>query len=64
MTPGLLEEWWQIVSLGEFQINALATLRIMWEGAPSVLPEKEKGNVVSWERVVQFLNAYGLSLPS
>ena len=62
MTPELLEEWWRIVSPSEFQVEALAALRTMWEGAPTVLSEEAKASVVPWERVVQFLDTYGLNL--
>jgi hypothetical protein len=63
MTPQLLEEWWRIVSPREFQLEALAALKTMWMGAPTVLPEETKAKVVPWERVVQFLGTYGLILP-
>jgi hypothetical protein len=36
----------------------------MWEGAPTVLSEEEKARVVPWERVMEFLDAYGFRLPS
>jgi hypothetical protein len=64
ITPELLEEWWGIVSPREFQVRALTALKTMWEGAPTVLSEEEKARVVPWERVMQFLDAYGLRLPS
>ncbi|TIW61815.1 MAG: hypothetical protein E5V49_13860 [Mesorhizobium sp.] len=62
MTPGLLEEWWRIVSPREFQIEALAALRAMWEGAPQMLPDEARANVVPWEAVIHFVEGYGLSL--
>jgi hypothetical protein len=62
--PRLLPIPWQIVSSREFQGNALAALKIMWDGAPTVLSEDAKAGVVPWERVVRFLDAYGISLPS
>ena len=63
MTPGLLEEWWQIVSPKKFQLEALAALRTMWEGAPKVLSDAPKAKVVPWEPVMRFIEGYGLSLP-
>jgi hypothetical protein len=63
MSPELLDEWWSIVSPREFQVEALAALRKMWEGAPTLLSEDaDAGVVVSWELVRHFLDAYGLSL--
>jgi len=62
MTPDLLEEWWTTVSSREFQVEALATLKTMWEGAPTMLSDEARKNVVPWDRVIQFIDAYGLSL--
>ena len=64
MTPELLEEWWQVISPRDFQVNALTTLRIMWEGAPKMLPDDARANVVPWEAVIRFLEGYGLRLPN
>jgi hypothetical protein len=61
ITPELLEEWWQIVSRGEFQIHALVALQTMWEGAITVLSEEAKRNVVPWEAAFQFIEGYGLA---
>jgi hypothetical protein len=63
MTAQLLEEWWNIVSPREFQVEALTALKRMWEGAPTVLSDEAKANVVPWDRVIQFVDAYGLILP-
>jgi hypothetical protein len=60
MTPELLDEWWRIVSPIDFQVQALRALRVMWEGAPTVLSEEGKAKVVSWEPVARFLTGYGL----
>jgi hypothetical protein len=62
MTPGLLEEWWNIVSPRDFQVEALTALKLMWEGAPTVLSDEAKANVIPWDRVIQFVDAYGLIL--
>jgi hypothetical protein len=34
----------------------------MWEGAPKVLSDEAKANVVPWDSVFQFVEGYGLSL--
>jgi hypothetical protein len=61
MTTELLEEWWRIVSPREFQIEAFATLKEMWEGASDMPGVGSVGDVVPWERVFGFVKAYGLS---
>jgi hypothetical protein len=61
MTAELLEEWWGIVSPREFQVEAFATLRVMWEGASDRLRVETGANVVPWDRVVGFVKNYGLS---
>jgi hypothetical protein len=60
MTQELLEEWWYIVSPKEFQVEALICLKTMWEGAIKMLEAGE--HVVAWDRVVQFVESYKLSL--
>jgi hypothetical protein len=62
MTPGLVEEWWNIVSPREFQVEALTALKLMWEGAPKMLSDEARKSVVPWDRVIRFVDAYGLSL--
>jgi hypothetical protein len=62
MTPELIEEWWRIVSPREFQIQALLALKAMWEGAPKLLSDEAKTNIVPWDSVIQFIQGYGLSL--
>jgi hypothetical protein len=62
MTPELLEEWWRIVSQREFQVEALVALKTMWEGAPKVLSDEVRANVVPWDPVIRFVEGYGLSL--
>jgi hypothetical protein len=62
MTPGLLKEWLNIVSPREFQVEALTALKLMWEGAPTVLSDEAKADVIPWDRVIQFVDAYGLIL--
>lgn len=59
MTPLLLEEWLGIISPRDFQVRAIVALKEMWEGALKVLPERERNKGVSWERVLEFLGAYG-----
>jgi hypothetical protein len=61
MTKELLEEWWRIVSPREFQIAAFATLKEMWEGASDMPSVEAIEDVVPWERVSGFVEAYGLS---
>ncbi len=63
MTPELFEEWWEIVSKREFQVQGLVALKTMWEGAPTVLSEEARANHVRWDSVFQFIENYGLSLP-
>jgi hypothetical protein len=48
MTPDLLQEWWNIVSPGEFQLQALTALKTMWEGAPKMLSDEARKGVVPW----------------
>ena len=62
MTPELLEEWWRIVSPREFQVQALVALKTMWEGAPTVLSDEARANVVPWDLLMRFIEGYGLSL--
>ena len=62
-THELLEEWWRIVSAREFQIQALWALKSMWEGAPKVLADEMRANVVQWDTVLRFIEGYGLNLP-
>ncbi len=62
MTPELLDEWWRIVSPRHFQVQALGALRVMWEGAPTVLSEDAKAKFVPWGPVARFLNGYGLMI--
>jgi hypothetical protein len=57
MTPELIEEWWRIVSPREFQIQALLALKTMWEGAPKLLSDEAKANIVPWDSVI--LNSFG-----
>jgi hypothetical protein len=63
MTPEVLEEWWNMVSPREFQVQAVSALKAMWEGAPKMLSDEERKNVVPWDRVIQFIDAYGLTYP-
>jgi hypothetical protein len=60
-TNELLEEWWRIVSPGEFQVQALVALKTMWEGAPKVLSDELRAKVVPWDMVFRFIESYGLS---
>lgn len=62
MTRQLLDEWWSIVSPGEFKVAALAALKEMWEGASTMQTEATGANPIPWERVMGFLKAYGLGL--
>jgi hypothetical protein len=34
----------------------------MWEGAPKVLSDEVKSNVVPWDLVFKFVEGYGLTL--
>jgi hypothetical protein len=61
MTTALLEEWWTIVSPREFQIAAFAALKEMWKGASGMLGDQAGDNVIPWNRVSEFVEAYGLS---
>jgi hypothetical protein len=62
MTPELLEEWWNFVSPRVFQVEALTALKAMWEGAPKMLNDDARTNAGPWDRVIQFVDAYGLRL--
>jgi hypothetical protein len=69
LTPELLEEWWNIVSPEECQVEALMTLKEMWEGALKMLDDVAKvtetqarEGVVRFDRVNRFVSAYRLSL--
>jgi uncharacterized protein with GYD domain len=62
MSPELVDEWLRIVLPREFQLQALVTLKAMWEGAPKMLSENVSEKVIPWEPVFRFLEASGLSL--
>jgi len=60
ITKEVLGEWWQIVDTFDYQAAALATLKVMWNGASTMISGDMKTKLVSWELVEQFQFCYGV----
>ena len=54
MTPALLDEWWKAINTTDWRSASLSTLKIMWEGASTLLPGKK---LVPWKTVESFLSS-------
>jgi hypothetical protein len=62
-TQETFDEWWGIISDAKYQVSALATLKVMWEGAVSIMSEDARPRLVQWDSALRFLTNYGLMIP-
>jgi hypothetical protein len=63
LTNDVLEGWWGVVDTVKHSRSAMQHLAEMWPGAISQLSGEMAKNAIPFERVVDFLVAYGFNLP-
>lgn len=62
-TPELLEEWLEGIGKPEHAGVALITLKEMWEGSSSLVPEEMKERGIPWGRISDFIAEGGFRFP-
>jgi hypothetical protein len=62
MTPELRDEWWRVISARDYKVQALASLKAMWDGASSLMSDEYKDRMVPWDAALGFLARFGLTL--